>query len=705
MSEDHHTTDAAAAGDTTAVTAAGTPLSRRRFTAGAGTVAAVAGLAVAAPAAPARSAPPPSPGTSGAGRSSKSATAGWETCLTVARAVLLLDEKNRELVPRYARILHHDGLPRARSGPAKARGRKKVLVVGAGPAGLTAALLLKQAGHDVTVVEANGNRAGGRVKTFRTGGHERAAQPFADPRQYAEAGAMRIPGSHPLVIGLIDRLGLKRRRFHYVDVDADGRPAYRTWIDVNGIRVRRADYARAPRAVNRSFGVPEAYWDVPAATILREALDPVRDEFSTVGEDGRRVNKPTAQCVAGWARVIQRFGDWSMHRFLTEHAKFDERTIDLIGTLENLTSRLPLSFVHSFIGSSLISPDTAFWELEGGTATLADALLEQVRGEVRFDRRATRIEYRTGGEHGRDDTPHVTADGPHVWIDTVSEGRNGRVVREQFTGDCAIITVPFSGLRQIQVAPPMSYGKRRAVAELHYDSATKVLLEFSRRWWEFDETDWRRELNAVRPGLYDDYRTGRAPSDGSLLGAHPSVPRGHISDAQRVHYAAHRWISRDQPEAAHVIGGGSVSDNPNRFMFNPSHRVEGSEGGVLLASYSWADDARRWDSFDDDARYPYALRGVQQVYGQRVEVFYTGAGRTQSWQRDPYAYGEAAVLLPGQHTELFPRLGTREGPLFFAGDHTSIRTAWIEGALESAVRTALEVHEAAPAAERGDRVG
>ncbi|MFP8962844.1 flavin monoamine oxidase family protein [Streptomyces nanhaiensis] len=695
--EDRHTTGHTAEVTTelTAHRTAGTagtaaPLSRRRFAAGTTTAAAaVAGLGAAAPAAPPSraSSPGDSPGPAGA--------ADRQACLAVARAILLLDEDGSELTPRYERILR-DGLPRSGAARGGASG-KKVLVVGAGPAGLVTALLLGRAGHRVTVVEANGNRAGGRIKTFRTGGHEGAEQPFADPRQYAEAGAMRIPGSHPLVMGLIDELGLRRRRFHLVDVDADGRPAYRTWINVNGVRVRRADYAKDPRAVNRSFGVPEKYRDVPAAVILGRVLDPVRDEYSTAGPDGKRVNKPLPECLEGWARVVERFGGWSMHRFLTEHAGFDERTIDLIGTLENLTSRLPLSFLHSFIGWSLINPGTAFWELRGGTATLADALLKELGGlkvPVRFDRRATRVEYRGEGRNGSDGTAHVGADGPAVWIDTVSEGRDGAVVREQFTGDFAVLTVPFSGLRQVQIAPPLSYGKRRAVTELHYDSATKVLLEFSRRWWEFGEADWKRELERVRPGLYDAYRLGRAPDDGSLLGAHPSVPRGHISESQRVHYTACRWISRDQPEAAGVTGGGSVCDNPNRFMFNPSHRVEGSEGGVLLASYSWADDARRWDCLEDDARYPYALRGVQQVYGQRVEVFYTGAGRTQSWQRDPYAYGEAAVLLPGQHTELFPLLGRREGPLFFAGDHTSIRTAWIEGALESAVRAALEVHRA-----------
>src|SRR5215218_5686877 len=64
------------------------------------------------------------------------------------------------------------------ASPAPQGPRRRVLVVGAGLAGLAAAYELTQAGHEVTVLEAR-SRAGGRVQTLR--------EPFADGL-YVEAG-------------------------------------------------------------------------------------------------------------------------------------------------------------------------------------------------------------------------------------------------------------------------------------------------------------------------------------------------------------------------------------------------------------------------------------------------------------------------------------------------------------------------------------
>jgi monoamine oxidase len=67
---------------------------------------------------------------------------------------------------------------------------KKIIIIGAGIAGLLAGYELTQLGHQVTILEARA-RPGGRVHTLR--------EPFADGL-YAEAGAARIPDNHDLVL-------------------------------------------------------------------------------------------------------------------------------------------------------------------------------------------------------------------------------------------------------------------------------------------------------------------------------------------------------------------------------------------------------------------------------------------------------------------------------------------------------------------------
>src|SRR5262245_46684935 len=80
-----------------------------------------------------------------------------------------------------------------RRGPAR-----RVIVVGAGLAGLCAAYQLSRAGHDVVVLEAQ-RRAGGRVETLRD---------FAEDL-CAETGATRIPEHHHFALKYVKSFGLE----------------------------------------------------------------------------------------------------------------------------------------------------------------------------------------------------------------------------------------------------------------------------------------------------------------------------------------------------------------------------------------------------------------------------------------------------------------------------------------------------------------
>lgn len=82
---------------------------------------------------------------------------------------------------------------------AAAQQPRRIIVVGAGLAGLVAAHELVSAGNQVVVLDAQ-SRPGGRVYTLR--------DPFADGL-YAEAGAARIPQEHDLTRGYAAQFGLK----------------------------------------------------------------------------------------------------------------------------------------------------------------------------------------------------------------------------------------------------------------------------------------------------------------------------------------------------------------------------------------------------------------------------------------------------------------------------------------------------------------
>ncbi|OKI16466.1 FAD-dependent oxidoreductase [Streptomyces sp. CB03911] len=542
----------------------------------------------------------------------------------LARKMLLVGENGEDLTLEYLRILIDGRLP------ARAR-QKKVLIVGAGVAGLAAASLLKQAGHEVVIIEANASRVGGRVKTFRT---------FQDKALYAEAGAMRLPDFHPLVRALADKLGLKRRLFYNADVAPGAEPTgsvppvvYRsftgeTWsnrpddftfkapkldgkrlIRVNGTTTSRNAYADAPDKLHKTFGVNSGGRTMSDA--VTEALKPV-----TVSPDAD-INEQ----IDAWATIFQKYDDHSTHRYLVEEAGWDLAQIQAAGTLENLTSRLHYSLIPTLIDHAAIKPTNRYWELEGGTDQLTEAMATPLRNDIRMGRRMTRLVQTDTGV--RIDTTAESGD---------EESFDGAPVAptESFEGDYAIVTIPFSALRFCSVEPLMSYPKRRAVGELHYDSATKVLLEFKTRFWE-------------------------------------QGPNG-------------------------FTGGGCVSDSASRFTYFPSHSPEGSAGGVVLASYSWSDDAMRWDSLTPGERYAFALDDMERMFGPVVRSEFTGVGATQSWARARYALGEAVIFTPGQLHELHPASRTVEGRVHFAGEHTSLKPAWIEGALESAVRTFLEVH-------------
>jgi monoamine oxidase len=247
-------------------------------------------------------------------------------------------------------------------------------------------------------------------------------------------------------------------------------------------------------------------------------------------------------------------------------------------------------------------------EIDGGMDGLPKAFLPALQGRIRFGAKVIALDQ---------DASSVT-----VHYQNLLE-------RGYVTADYAVITVPFSVLRYIEVLQPFSHGKQRAIRELHYDASTKVFAQCRRRFWEEDD------------------------------GIH---------------------------------GGRMVTDLPVRTIYYPEHGRETGRG-VLLASYTWSEDAQRWGSLAPTERIVQAVQSVSQIHPQICREFEVGSSKV--WQDDPYAGGAYAVLNSGQLAPLHSHIIAPEGRFHFAGEHASLSHAWIQGAIHSGLRAATEVHRAA----------
>jgi monoamine oxidase len=66
----------------------------------------------------------------------------------------------------------------------------------------------------------------------------------------------------------------------------------------------------------------------------------------------------------------------------------------------------------------------------------------------------------------------------------------------------------------------------------------------------------------------------------------------------------------------------------------------------------------------------------------------------KAWGEDPYSMGALSFPAPGDVGNYLKALQSSHGRIHFAGEHTSILRGTMEGALQSGVRAAKEVHEA-----------
>ena len=303
-----------------------------------------------------------------------------------------------------------------------------VIVVGAGLAGLMAALELERGGRRVVVLEAR-ERVGGRVFTF------------PGVQGAPEAGGNIVYGDYRRFQALAERLGIAledqvprlARHVGYTLV-LDGKP------------VSRREWPRSPRN--------------PFPPALREMM-PWQYVPTLVSQEN------PLRSTEHWYAPANAALDVSMRDFLRAQGATDEiirlayDTIPTYGMNARYVSALLMAYVSAFTGTQK-SARPVMLQARGGNQRMPEAMAARLREPVRFGEVVTAVRAEAAGVEVRT--------------------RAGRRLR----AEALVLALPFAALREIDLEPALGGVQARAVRTLPHQPVYQVALHASRPFWDDD---------------------------------------------------------------------------------------------------------------------------------------------------------------------------------------------------------------------------
>jgi len=297
---------------------------------------------------------------------------------------------------------------------------QRVMVIGAGLAGLCAAYELEALGHTVTVVEAQ-SHPGGRVRTLR--------EPFA-PGLYTEAGAESIPGIHDLTQHYARTFGLS-----LLPVAVAGT---RALYHVRGQRIVPGATATWP------FNLTDAERQLGQTGLSQKYFGPATERARAGG-----FPQKTVEALAEFDR--QTPGAWLRAAGASSGAA-DLMALGFGAGFGSAASFL-LHRLNSMGGS-------ASYRIDGGNDGLPREFAKRVN--VRYGTPVMSVTQRDGG------------------VDVIA--RTGEST-ERMTADRVVCALPCPVIGTIFQDARLSAAKQRAIHEQHYARVVKVFLQSRTRFW------------------------------------------------------------------------------------------------------------------------------------------------------------------------------------------------------------------------------
>jgi monoamine oxidase len=378
------------------------------------------------------------------------------------------------------------------TGPVELKGDPKgasVLVLGAGLAGMSAALELRNAGYKVQILEYN-DRPGGRNWSLYGGDTYTELGGFTQhvrfaPGLYLNPGPWRIPYHHRAVLDYCKRLKVALEPFNQVN------------------------YAAYLHSSTAFGGKPQRHREVQAdfnghvAELLAKATQQSRLNEAVSRED----REVLLEAMREWGALDKNY-EYAKGLLSSERRGYVSDPGG--GTTSDPIASEPLALndlMRSRLWSSLAAGhiyefQTSIFQPVGGMGMIGKAFGREVGDLIRYNAKVIDI---------KQDARGVTV----AYQDTKTGG-----APETAHADWCVCTIPASILSQIPltVGAPM----KNAIDALYYDSAIKVGLQFKRRFWEQDESIYGGISFTDLPNALIGYPNTRYFDDGPgvLLGAY-----------------------------------------------------------------------------------------------------------------------------------------------------------------------------------------
>ena len=307
---------------------------------------------------------------------------------------------------------------------------KKVIVIGAGLAGMCAAYELVQAGHEVTVLEAR-IRSGGRVWTLRD------AYPEG---MYAEAGATNVFDNHEWTNKYLKLLG----------VAIDPMPAA-SGASIYHIRGKRV-ILKSGSPVDWPLELKPDEKGLSRGALWAKYVVPALKEFGNVESED-------------WPHpLLRRLDKISFAEFLRQQgASPGAQEILKLGLADQLGDGAEaVSALNLLCEAAPRATVKQVFFIRGGSDTFPKAFAAKLGDRIHYGLPVGRIEHDARG----------------VRVICQQAGN-----RQTFSAEYLICAIPFSVLRRVEISPGFSPAKQQAIAQLGSTSVVRVFLQTRKRFW------------------------------------------------------------------------------------------------------------------------------------------------------------------------------------------------------------------------------